>query len=330
MRGIVSSKGAAQLMQNLPIPEPGQGQVLIKVFATAMNRADTLQRKGAYPPPPGVTDVMGLEIAGKVYKQGPGSNLEVGTNVMALVSGGAFAEYCIADQTSVMKIPANFNMMQAAAVPETFLTAFQLLHQVGHVTARDCLLIHAAGSGVGTAAIQLAKLLGVQTIIATTSANKLGICKDLGATNAFDRHGKWDEEIVKLGKPVDLVLDCIGASYAEQNMKVLNSDARWVLYGLMGGPKTPEALFGKILQKRIALLGSTLRARSVEYKDKLVSDFVEAGALEALSSGRIKPIIDQKHVFSGLEAVNVALDYMETNASIGKITLEVVPSSSGL
>jgi len=249
----------------------------------------------------------------------------VGTEVMALVSGGAFAEYCIADEGSVMKVPAGLGMKQAACVPETFLTAFQLLKLVGHVQKQDCVLIHAGASGVGTSAIQLAKFMGIKDIIATTSESKLKVCTDLGATAAFDRRGKWDEEIAKLGKPVSLLLDCIGASYAEQNLKVLGMDARWVLYGLMGGAKTPETVFAQLLRKRISLIGTTLRSRTDEYKAELVSEFIRSGALDAIAAGTIKPVLDVRS-FKGFEQINDAIDYMEQNTSIGKIAVELDPS----
>jgi tumor protein p53-inducible protein 3 len=322
MKGIVARNGRAQLASNLPIPTPAKGQVVIKVQSTAMNRADTLQRAGKYPPPPGCTEVLGLEIAGNIHDKHPSCHWEIGTPVMALVSGGAFAEYCLADEGSVMPIPKGITMKQASCIPETFLTAFQLLHLVGQIRKEDCLLVHAAASGVGTAAIQLAKFYGCKSIIATTSANKLKICKDLGATDAFDRRGQWDEEILKAGKSVDLVLDCIGATYADQNIKVLGNDSRWVLYGLMGGFKSPESLFPQILRKRISLMGTTLRARSDEYKAHLVNEFDKSGVLEAFSAGTIKVILDERS-FKGLENVDAALDYMEANTSIGKIALEL-------
>ncbi|KAH9255530.1 hypothetical protein BASA81_006347 [Batrachochytrium salamandrivorans] len=313
MRALVAKNGKLEL-QKLAVPTPTPDQVLIKVHATALNRADTLQRRGVYPPPPGVTEVLGLELSGTVV----GSNEE---RVMALVSGGAFAEYCVADKRSIMPVPKQMDLGVAAGIPEAWLTAFQLLHVVGRIQSSDVVMIHAGASGVGTAAIQLAKqVFGCQHIISTCSSSKHQLCLDLGASQCLDRHAdKWD-----IGpRNVDLLLDCVGGGdYVEKNLAVLGMDSRWVLFGLMNSqPGQSDKIMRQVLGKRISLLGSTLRARTDEYKAKLVEEFT-AKCLGKLESGELIPVLD-KHQFTGLEQINQGLDYMETNQSMGKIIVRL-------
>lgn len=322
MRSIVARNKRCEVAQHA-IPEPSANQVLIKVHCTAVNRADTLQRLGKYPPPPGCTEILGLECAGKIAKCGSAnSKFQVGDEVAALVSGGAFAEFCVADCGSVLALPTGFGVTKGAAIPEVWLTAYQLLHFIGGIQPDETVLIHAAASGVGTAAIQLAKQAGARNIIATASAPKLDACRALGATHAFDRTTSWDQAILDAGHSVDLVLDCVGQSYAEQNVKVLAQDSRWVLFGLMGGAAPPPNLLAHILRKRISLLGSTLRARSDEYKAQLVGSFISSGRFELLTNGTMKPVLDER-AFKGLDSVNDALDYLETNTTVGKVLLHV-------
>lgn len=308
MRAVFASSSSNLCeLRHVPIPPIGPHQILVRVRATAMNRADTLQRAGKYPNPPGTTEIMGLEISGEVVDMHPGVlGFARGDRVMALVPGGGFAEFCACHFGSVMKIPSGMGFETAAGVPEVWLTAFQLLFWVGRVAKSDRVLIHAAASGVGTSMIQMVRDLGCKEVFAITSAGKLGAVRGLGATEALDRNSKWEEE---KGVCADLILDCVGASVAGKNSKVVAEDGRWVVYGLMGGAASPDSLMALILRKRVAMLGSTLRSRSDEYKGNLVKDFVNSGALDKLASGVFVPVMD-KRSFKGLEQVNEALDYM--------------------
>ena len=344
----VLAKGGKATVSVLPIPEPKRaGEVLVRVSCTAVNRADTLQRRGQYPPPEGATHVMGLEAAGVVVSRAPGCvrAFSPGQRVMALLPGGGFSQYALVHEGSLMRVPDGWDDVKAACTPEVFLTAFQLLHRLARVAPGDSVLVHAGASGVGTAAIQLAKLAGCSRIVATASKDKLETLKKLGATHVFDRSagaqaqgpsspgassgaGAWIDELLSPagGGPVDILLDPVGASYAEMNLRALNNDARWVLFGLMGGAKMPapasDAFLRTVLSKRISLLGTTLRSRTDEYKAQLVADFEATGKLDALAKGVISPIIDSR-VFHSLDDVNDALDYLESNKSVGKVAVRV-------
>jgi tumor protein p53-inducible protein 3 len=311
MKAVKALEGRCALL-DVAVPAPADRQVLLRVHATAMNRADTLQRRGVYPPPPGATDVMGLEAAGVVVRRGPGcvGPFGPGARVMALLPGGGFADYVVVDERHLLPVPAEW------------LTAFQLLHLVGHVSPADRVLVHAAGSGVGTALCQLAKLAGAQ-VFATASAGKLTAARHAGAHVALDRED-WCEPLKRLlGEGgISLILDPVGASYAERNIAVAEDDCRWVLYGLMGGAAPPASLLSAVLRKRIALRGSTLRHRSDAYKAQLVQEFVTSGMLDKLERGALQPVMDTRG-FHGLEACQDALDYLETNQSIGKVCLRV-------
>jgi len=309
-----------------PIPRPLlDRQVLLRVHCSALNRADTLQRKGAYPPPPGATDVLGLEAAGTVEMRGPNcsSKFGPGARVMALLPGGGFGEYAVVDERHLMPVPDAWDFATAAAVPEVWLTAFQLLHWVGKLRASDRVLVHAGASGVGTALCQLARQAGA-TVFATASASKLKHLLSAGAHHALDRKGDWAAALLQAERAgVSLILDPVGgAEHGERNCAVAAVDARWVLYGLMAGPVPSPGLLRAVLTKRLHLLGSTLRARSDDYKAELVDGFVAAGTLEQLERGPLRPVLDATS-FDGLERADEALDYLETDRSVGKVVLRV-------
>ncbi|XP_060069664.1 quinone oxidoreductase PIG3-like [Ylistrum balloti] len=320
------SDGAASSMRidKVPIPELREHEVLIRVYATAINRADILQRKGRYAPPPGESEILGLEAVGTVETIGPncGSRWTKGDRVMALLAGGGNAEYVAGHEDLLMPVPAGFTFTKAAAIPEVWLTAFQLLHTVGKIQPGESVLIHAGGSGVGTAAVQLAGLVGVTSIVTAGSEVKINKAKDLGAVAGFNyKDGDFGPKVLEVtnGKGVDLILDCVGESFYEQNMQSAKTDGRWVVYGLLGGGKVNGDLLAKLLRKRISITGTTLRARSIQYKGDLVRNFTEA-ALPHFDSGKLKPITDS--VFP-LEKISEAHMYMESNANTGKIVIEV-------
>ncbi|XP_038078865.1 quinone oxidoreductase PIG3-like isoform X2 [Patiria miniata] len=310
-------------------PEPGQGEVLVKVYASAINRADTLQLGGSYNPPPGASEILGLEAAGEVVQLGPGcsSKWKQGDRVAALVAGGGNAEFVLAHEGHLMPMPSHMTMLEAAGIPEVWLTAYQLLHFVGHVKAGDRVLIHAGGSGVGTAAIQLVRLAGAEAIVTAGTQAKLDMAQELGAVAGFNyKQVDFADKVLEFtqNKGVDLILDCVGGSYGEKNLRVIAMEGTWVLYGLMGGVNVDGPILGGILRKRVTLVGTTLRTRSVEYKTDLVEAFTN-NALPHFGT-RLKPITDR--VFP-LEEIVDAHKYMAANKNIGKIVLKVHDEKPG-
>ncbi|BFZ18678.1 hypothetical protein BsWGS_21717 [Bradybaena similaris] len=307
----------------VPLPEPNENEVRIKVYASAINRADTIQRKGMYDPPPGVTNVLGLEAAGVIDKVGPScpGHVTVGQKVCALLAGGGNAEYVTCRYEQVMQIPDNLTMVEAAAIPEVWLTAFTLLDRVGKLEKDDTVLIHAGGSGVGTAAVQLVKQAGATAIVTAGSQEKIDFAISLGAVAGINyKEGKIGEQVLRLthGKGVSLILDCVGASMFEENLKAIATDGRWVLYGLLGGGQVNINL-AQVYPKRIQLLCSTLRFRSVEFKASLVHDFAQRYS-KLFTDGTFRPIIYK--VFPLSEIIN-AHKMMEANENLGKIVLKV-------
>jgi len=309
----------------VPVPElSSPDHLLIRVAATALNRADTLQRKGSYAPPKGESDILGLEASGVVDQVGEGvANFKVGDKVMALLGGGGYAEYVSVHQHHVMRVPQNIDLVTAAGIPEVWLTAFQLLHFVGKIQPGDKVLIHAAGSGVGTAAIQLTKAVPDTYVIATAgTAEKLKKAKELGADAIVNYKDEDFSDAVKnftQGGGCDIILDPVGGSNADKNLKSVALDGRWVLYGLMGGAKADGPFLAGLLRKRVQLLSSTLRARSIPYKKELIDSF-SALALEKFSTKQFEAIID---TVTDLESVAEAHQRMEANLNNGKIVMRV-------
>ncbi|XP_048769765.2 quinone oxidoreductase PIG3-like isoform X2 [Ostrea edulis] len=331
MRAVIFEAGGPENLAigSVPIPQLREKEVLLKVYATAINRADTLQRKGVYPPPQGESDILGLEAVGVVDKLGAGcgSSWKVGDRVMALLPGGGNAEYVASREELLMPIPKNMKFTQAAAVPEVWLTAFQLLFTVGKVKKTDTVLIHAGGSGVGTAAVQLCRQFGARALVVAGSTEKINFAKSLGAEEGFNyKEAAFEPKVLKHteGKGVNLILDCVGGSFFDQNINSIAAEGTWVIYGLMGGStiNTGDHL-AKILRKRITIVGSTLRARSVQYKESLVADFTQR-ALPHFSSGEFRPIID---TVMTLDSIKEAHALMESNKTTGKIVLQVQEES---
>ena len=320
MRAVIAESGKL-VVTTRPVPSPGRNEVLVKVKATAVNRADTLQRQGKYAVPPGITDILGLEMSGEVVGQGEGAaRWAQGDKVMGLLSGGGYAEYAAVDQDLLLAAPSTVSLHQAAGIPETWLTAYQLLHFVGELKEGETVVVHAAGSGVGTAATQLAVKAGAKVVATAGSDEKLAVSKSLGATTLLNyKQAKWSESV----QNAHLVLDPVGGEdYSTQNLAALGVDGRWVLYGLMGGPRVPEGFpfLAKLLAKRLQLRATTLRTRSLEYRQRLVAEFARTSA-PALEAGELKPIFDAKEFT--LDQLQEAHEYMETNANIGKILISV-------
>lgn len=303
-------------------PQPKPHELLVKVQATALNRADIMQRKGQYPPPPGDSPILGLEIAGVVTAIGKEvTEWTIGDKVCGLIGGGGYAEYAVIPAKQALPIPENLSFEQAAGIPEVFLTAFQAINWIGKLQKEESILIHAGASGVGTAAIQIAKAIGAKVFV-TASKGKHETCLQLGAAKAIDyKNENFEERIKELtgGKGVDMIIDFIAAPYFQKNINSLNFDGRMVLLALMGGFKLQDLNMLPILFKRIQIFGSTLRARTLDYKGRLTKDLYEF-AWPLFEKGDFKPIIDSVYDWTEVAAAH---EYMEANKNIGKIILKI-------
>jgi putative PIG3 family NAD(P)H quinone oxidoreductase len=299
-----------------------EGEVRIGVQATAINRADLIQRSGGYPPPPGASPIMGLECAGEVLEVGEGvTRVQVGDSVCALLSGGGYATEVVVPAGQVLPIPAGLSMAQAAAIPEVFATAYLNLYMEGALKAGEHVLLHAGASGVGTAAIQLLKQSGNPSYVTAGGADKIDQCIALGADGGFNRHnGSFVDDVrTWAGEAgVDLVLDPVGAGYLADNLTVLALGGRLVLIGLMSGAQT-EISLGALMMKRARLIGSTLRARPIAEK-ALVMDGLARDVWPDLAAGDIKPIIEAKFP---IEETAKAHALLASNTTVGKVVLEV-------
>lgn len=305
---------------NNPIVKPNE--VLIEVHYAALNRADLLQREGKYPPPKGESTILGLEASGVISEVGEEvADFSKGDRVMSLLAGGGQAEFVAVDCRLVWKVPQEISLEQAAAIPEVFLTAYQALFFEGKTTDKSTVLIHAGASGVGTSAIQLAKARKCK-VITTSSEGKLEICKLLGADLTINYQTQdFSKEILKFtnGKGVDIILDFIGAPYFKKNLDCLSTDGILIMISVMGGVKIDEINLYPILSKRITIKGTTLRSRSLEYKQNLIASFQEDYSNE-LIAGKIAPVIDSIYDWSKIKEAH---EYMGTNKNKGKIVLQI-------
>lgn len=316
--------GADQLtLGNYQIPRCQADELLVRVKATALNRADILQREGKYPPPKGESPILGLEIAGIVEEVGPNcSGWHRGDRVSALLPGGGYAQYVAIPAKMAIPIPDNLSFEEAAAIPEAFLTAYQTLYWLGNLQPEQQVLIHAGASGVGTAAIQLVKGAGSIPMVTAGTAKKLDFCLELGAKIAINyRDGEFASHILEAtdNKGADIIIDCVGAAYWEQNLRSLTIDGRLILLATMGGAKVNTVNLRTILIKRLQIMGTTLRGRTPEYKIQLTKDFVK-NIMPGFTIGQYQAIIDS--TFPWEEAAE-AHRRMEANLNLGKIVLLV-------
>ncbi len=310
------------VFEKRPIPAYGPNDLLVRVRATALNRADLLQRKGMYPPPEGASPILGLEMAGEVEAVGHHvRGRRVGDRVCALLSGGGYAQYAVVPADLAMPIPEALTYEQAAAIPEVFLTAYQALVWLGKLQAGETALVHAGASGVGTAATQLARILGARVFV-TASRPKHAACLALGAEAAIDyREEAFDAEVMRLTnrRGVDVVLDVVGADYFERNIESLATDGRLVILALMGGSRVESISLRHIFRKRLHILFSTLRNRSETYKIELTRAF-STEMLPRFQAGDLAPVIDTVYDWTDAEAAH---SRMEANLNTGKLVLRV-------
>ncbi len=305
-----------------PLPQPGPGEILVRVKAAGVNRPDVLQRQGAYPPPPGASDLPGLEVAGEVAAAGEGvKRWKVGDSVTALTPGGGYAEFCLVHETNALPVPHGFTFTEAAAIPETFFTVWHNVFQRGGLKAGENFLVHGGTSGIGTAAIQLAKAFGARVIATAGSAEKCEACTKLGADRAVNYRSEDFVAVVKEvtgGKGADVILDMVGGDYIGRNYDCAAVDGRIVQIAFLQGPKA-TADFSKLMVKRLTHTGSTLRPRSVEFKGDIAAE-LERQVWPLLSERKIAPVLDM--IFPLREAWR-AHERMQEGEHIGKIVLDV-------
>jgi len=306
----------------LATPKPGPGQMLVRVAAAGVNRPDVAQRSGAYPPPPGASPLPGLEIAGEVVLLGDGvTRWRNGDQVCALVNGGGYAEYCLVEDVQALPIPAGFDAVKAAAVPETFFTVWANVFERGRLTAGEWILVHGGSSGIGTTAIQLAKAFGAKVIVTAGSPEKCRACLDLGADRAVNYRS---EDFVKAcqeatgGNGVDVILDMVGGSYTERNIVAAAQEGRIVQIAVLGGA-TVTLNISRLMIKRLTLTGSTLRPRSRAFKGFLATS-LEAEVWPLLAAGKVRVVLDSTFP---LRQAAEAHRRLEAGEHIGKVVLTV-------
>ena len=302
-----------------PTPEPGPSELLVRVEAAGVNRPDLMQRQGKYPPPPGASDVLGLELAGTVERVGTDvSRWKNGDRVCALVAGGAYAEYAIVPEPQALPIPSALDVVHAAAVPETYFTVWTNLFQRGRLQRGERVLIHGGTSGIGTTAIQLARAFGAEVLATAGSDDKCLACERLGAQAINYRSADFVKAVHDLtgGSGVDVIIDIVGGSYLPRNLECLAKDGRLVQIGLQGGNKT-EINLATLMQRRLTLTGSTLRPRSVAEKGAIARE-LEANVWPLLADGTVKPLV---HGVYPMERAAEAHRALESGEVIGKIVL---------
>lgn len=320
---LIANDGSGDLSWgDSPAPTAGPADVVVDVHATAVNRADLLQRRGFYPPPPGESEILGLEAAGVVASVGPkATRVKVGDRVCCLLAGGGYAERIVVNEAMAIPIPDGLDFVQAAAIPEAFYTAFVNIVQEAALAPGERVLIHAGASGVGTAAIQLVKARGATAYVTAGSDDKLARCTALGAAAAINyKSESFAERVAALtnGEGVDVILDCVGGSYLEGNVGALRPRGRLVIIGLMGGTKADVNL-GLLVSRRLRIIGSVLRTRTLPEK-VAITDAFTAEVMPLFRNGTLKPVVDK--VFPIADAA-AAHDYVAANKNFGKVVLQV-------
>jgi len=321
----ISKPGGPEVLlpETRAVPVPHPGEILVKVEAAGVNRPDVAQRSGSYPPPPGASDLPGLEIAGEVVALGDGAvRHKIGDKVMSLVAGGGYAQYCIAQDGQAMTVPPALSMQEAGALPETLMTVWHNVFERGALKAGETLLIHGGSSGIGTMAIQLAKAFDAKVIVTVGSQDKADACRQLGADHAVNYKTEDFVDAVKKitgGTGANVILDMVGGDYIERNYEAAAVEGRIVQIAFLSGTPKATANFAKLMVKRLHHTGSTLRPRSNADKAAMVAA-IEAKVMPLLRDGRIKPLMDSTFP---LEKAADAHRRMETSEHVGKIVLAV-------
>ncbi|MDX2264676.1 MAG: NAD(P)H-quinone oxidoreductase [Hyphomicrobiales bacterium] len=325
MKAIVTSGAGGPDVMSLgqaPRPAPGRGQILIQTAAAGVNRPDVLQRQGLYPPPPGAPEILGLEAAGVVAALGEGvERYRLGDRVCALLSGGGYAEYCVADEGSTLPIPKGLSMAEAASLPETFFTVAHNVFGRGALKAGETFLVHGGASGIGVAAIQTAKAFGARVLATAGSPEKCAMCLKLGAERAINHRTEDFVEAAKAatdGRGVDLILDMVGGDYIERNIRACAEDARIVQIAFLQGSRA-SVDFMRVMLKRITITGSTLRARPAQVKAGIAQG-LEAMVWPLIEAGQVRAVIDSTFPLAEAAAAHAR---MESNAHMGKIILTI-------
>ena len=320
----IRASGAPEVLvpEERPVPAPGEGEILVKVKAAGVNRPDVMQRQGLYPPPPGASDIPGLEIAGEVAALGPGATrFKIGDKVTALVAGGGYAEYCPVHETNALPAPATLSLIEAAAIPETFFTVWHNAFERGKLKGGETLLVHGGSSGIGTTAIQLAKAFGARVIATAGSAEKCEACRKLGADVAVNYRSEDFVAATKSatdGKGADVILDMVGGDYIERNYEAAAVEGRIVQIAFQGSSRA-NVNFLRIMLKRLTHTGSTLRARAVADK-AAIAKAIETHVWPLIAAGKVKPVIYRTFPLREAAAAHAL---METSSHIGKIVLTV-------
>ncbi len=320
--GIAAPGGPEALVpEQRPVPTPGPDEVLIKVAAAGVNRPDVLQRMGKYPPPPGASDIPGLEVAGTIVAAGQGADMLVGQKVCALLAGGGYAEYAVAPAGQCLPVPDGYDLAEAAALPETLFTVWTNLFERAYVVAGDTVLVHGGTSGIGTMAIRLCNLFGVTIIVTCGSDEKCAQAKSWGADHAINyKTQDYVEEVSRItgGQGVSAVLDMVGGDYLPRNLNCLSEDGRHVSIAVLGGAKA-SVFIPAVMNKRLTITGSTLRARSVGFKG-LVADEIMRNVWSFVGEGKLRPAMDQKFALTDAAKAHARMDAGE---HFGKIVLMV-------
>lgn len=308
--------------ESVPIPVPGPGQVLVKVAFAGVNRPDVIQRQGFYPPPPDASPLPGLEVSGQVVAMGEGVTWPfTGTMVCALVAGGGYAEYCIAEAAQCLQVPTGLSMAEAAAIPETLFTVWHNVFERGMAAPGETILVHGGTSGIGSMAVLLGKLFGVTVIVTAGGSEKCAQALQIGAAHAIDyKAADFVEEVKRItaGRGVDMVLDMVAGDYVARNLKCLADDGRHVTIAVQGGVKA-ELNMAEVMRRRLTLTGSTLRPRSKAFKAALASEIRET-VWPLVATGELRPIMDRTFALAEASAAHAR---MEQGSHIGKIVLAI-------
>jgi NADPH2:quinone reductase len=323
---VIEARGAGgpEVLQpaTRPLPAPGEGEVLIEVEAAGINRPDVLQRQGLYPPPKGASELLGLEVAGRIAALGPGvTRFKLGDEVCALVNGGGYAEFAVAPEATTLPVPGDLSMVEAAALPEAVFTVWHNVFERGGLKPGEWLLVHGGASGIGTTAIQMGVLFGARVLATAGSTEKVHACEELGATRAIDYRNEDFAEAVKeatAGHGADVILDMVGGAYVEKNLRAAALDGRIVQIAFLEGSKVDIDLM-RLMLRRLTLTGSTLRAQSPEAKARMAKA-IEEKVWPLIEAGKLKPVIDSTFPLAEAAAAHARIDDPH---HIGKIVLVV-------